>query len=90
MLKTILEFATRKKSIQKTNDVEKEKITPKHCIFKSHKMLKTILEFATRKKSIQKTNDVEKEKITPKHCIIFNYYTYEYVSNSKKYIYIKK
>ena len=53
-------------------------------------MLKTILEFATRKKSIQKTNDVEKEKITPKHCIIFNNYTYEYVSNSKKYIYIKK
>ena len=53
-------------------------------------MLKSILEFATRK-SIQKNNViVEKEKITPKHSIIFNNYTYEYVSNSKKYIFIKK
>ena len=55
-------------------------------------MFKTILEFATRNKCIQKTNDViaEKEKITHKNSITFNNYTYEYVSNSKKYIYIKK
>ena len=55
-------------------------------------MFNTILEFATRNKCIQKTNDViaEKEKITHKNSITFNNYTYEYVSNSKKYIYIKK
>ena len=67
-------------------------LSPMYCIFKSHKMFKTILEYARRNKSIQKTNDViaEKEKITHKNSITFNNYTYEYVSNSKKYIYIKK
>ena len=57
-------------------------------------MLKSIFEFITRNKSTQKTilNDVivEKEKMTPNQSITFNKYSYEYVSNSKKCIYIKK